>query len=47
MANIKLFNINSEVASEVKIGSMALERSLQRLFEANLDTLLGVNSAGF
>ena len=42
MANIKLFNINSEVASEVKIGSMALERSLQRLFEANLDTLLGV-----
>lgn len=42
LADIKLFNIKSGVAAEIKAGSMALERSLQHLFEANLETLLGV-----
>ena len=42
MADIKLFNIKSGRADEIKAGSVALERSLQRLFEANLETLLGV-----
>ena len=42
MADIKLFNIKSGMVDEIKAGSVALERSLQRLFEANLETLLGV-----
>lgn len=42
MADVKLFNVKSGVAAEIKAGPMALERSLQRLFEANLETLLGV-----
>ena len=42
MADIKLFNISSGAVEEIIAGSMGLERSLQRLFEANLETLLGV-----
>jgi len=42
LADIKLFNISSGAVEEIIAGSMGLERSLQRLFEANLETLLGV-----
>lgn len=42
MGDIKLFRLQSGVASEVAVGALGLEKSLQNLMEANLDTLLGV-----
>lgn len=42
MGDIKLFRIDGSVVSELDGGSVALEKSLQTLFEKNLSTLLGV-----
>lgn len=42
MSDIKLFKKNGEVLSELSAFSSPLEKSLQTLFEKNLDALLGV-----
>lgn len=42
MSDLKLFRIIDGVASELASSSVALERSLQRLIEANMETLFGV-----
>lgn len=42
MSDIKLFRTAGSVVSELAGGAVALEKSLQTLFEANLDNLLGV-----
>jgi predicted transport protein len=42
MSDIKLFKIGSSVAEELPTQSPQVEKSLQSLFEANLETLLGV-----
>lgn len=42
MADIKLFQIHSSGVTELTGQSMAVEKSLQKLIEANLDVLLGV-----
>lgn len=42
MGDLKLFNISQAKVSELQSGSMDLERSLQVIFERNLETLLGV-----
>ena len=42
MSDIKLFQKNGEVLSELSASPSPLEKSLQTLFERNLDTLLGV-----
>lgn len=42
MSDIKVFRIGAGSATELKGQSVALEKSLQNLIEANLETLLGV-----
>ncbi|TPG13539.1 DUF5655 domain-containing protein [Sphingomonas oligophenolica] len=42
MSDIKLFRTAGNVVSELSGGTVALEKSLQTLFEANLEQLLGV-----
>lgn len=42
MSEIKLFNIQSNAATEIAGSASGLEKPLQTLFEQNLDTLLGV-----
>jgi len=42
VSDIKLFRTAGSVVSELAGGAVALEKSLQTLFEANLDNLLGV-----
>lgn len=42
MSEIKLFNIQSNAATEIPGSASGLEKPLQTLFEQNLDTLLGV-----
>ena len=42
MSDLKLFRITDGVATELQGASVALERSLQKLIEANMDTLFGV-----
>jgi predicted transport protein len=42
MSDLKLFRTTSEGVAEIAGGAMALEKSLQTLFEANLEALLGV-----
>jgi len=42
MSDIKLFRTAGNVVSELAGGAVALEKSLQTLFEANLEQLLGV-----
>ena len=42
MSDIKLFQTSAMGVSELSGGDVLLEKSLQNLFEANLETLLGV-----
>ncbi len=42
MADIKLFRVSQSDAAELAPQSMQIEKSLQTLFEANLETLIGV-----
>ena len=42
MSDLKLFRVTDGVASELAGSSVALERSLQKLTEANMETLFGV-----
>lgn len=42
MSDLKLFRTTSSGVAELPGGAMALEKSLQTLFEANLEALLGV-----
>lgn len=42
MSDLKLFRTTSAGVAEIAGGAMALEKSLQTLFEANLEALLGV-----
>lgn len=42
MSDIKLFRTVGDIVSELAGGAVALEKSLQALFEANLENLLGV-----
>ena len=42
MSDIKLYRMAQGGVSELAGGAVALEKSLQNLFEANLETLLGV-----
>lgn len=42
MSDIKLFRLSADKISELVGGAMSLEKSLQVLFEKNLETLLGV-----
>jgi len=42
VSDLKLFRISEGVASELASSSVALERSLQKLIEANMETLFGV-----
>ncbi len=42
MSDLKLFRTTSSSVAELPGGAMALEKSLQTLFEANLEALLGV-----
>ena len=42
MSDIKLFRIRSSVVDELTSTSVALEKSLQTLIEAHLETFLGV-----
>lgn len=42
MGDIKLFRLQGGAVVEVALGPVALEKSLQNLVEANLETLLGV-----
>ena len=42
MSDLKLFRTTSAGVAEIAGGAVALERSLQTLFEANLEALLGV-----
>ena len=42
MSDLKLFHITNGSAQELKGKSVALEVSLQRLIEANMETLFGV-----
>ncbi len=43
MSDIKIFNTTSGIASELVGRNASLERALQNLFEANLETLIGVH----
>lgn len=42
MSDLKLYRLEGAAVTELSSGSMALERSLQTLFEQNLESLLGV-----
>ena len=42
MSDLKLFRTSASGVSEISGGAMALEKSLQTLFETNLEALLGV-----
>lgn len=42
MSDIKLFRINKGQATELQGAASDLERPMQNLIEANLDTLLGI-----
>ena len=42
MSDIKLFRTANDTVAELSGGAVALERSLQLLFEKNLEALLGV-----
>lgn len=42
MSDLKLFRITAVGVAEISGGAVALEKSLQTLFEVNLETLLGV-----
>jgi predicted transport protein len=42
MSDLKLFRTTAAGVAEISSGAMALEKSLQTLFEANLEALLGV-----
>jgi hypothetical protein len=41
MSDLRLFQISTGVATEVKFGTMALERFLQTLIEKNMEVLSG------
>ncbi|XDZ64986.1 endonuclease NucS domain-containing protein [Alphaproteobacteria bacterium LSUCC0684] len=42
MSDIKLFNLNGQTVNEINGAVIELEKSLQTLFERNLDALIGV-----
>ena len=42
MSEIKLFNIRNLQAHELQSGAAELEKDLQNLVEANLETFLGI-----
>ena len=42
MSDLKLFRLQSDTASEISGEAVELERSLQKLIERNLETLVGV-----
>lgn len=42
MADLKLFSINQGQATEMASSSVALERDLQKLVEANMETIFGI-----
>ena len=42
MSDLKLFRLSSSGVSELQGAMLPLERSLQTLFERNLDGLLGI-----
>ena len=42
MSDIKLFRLSDNQITELARQAIQVEKSLQSLFEANLDTLLGV-----
>lgn len=42
MSDLKLFRTSASAVAEISGGAVALEKSLQALFEANLEALLGV-----
>ena len=42
MSDIKLYRMTQGGVAELSGGAVALEKSLQTLFEANLESLLGV-----
>lgn len=42
MSDLKLFRLSSAGVSEMKGGTLALERSLQTLFEQNLEAFMGI-----
>ena len=42
MSDLKLFRLSSDGVSELQGATLPLERSLQTLFERNLDRLLGI-----
>ncbi|MBV8526541.1 MAG: hypothetical protein JOY71_31255 [Acetobacteraceae bacterium] len=42
MSDIKLFQIHNGRTAELVGQAVQIEKSLQRLFEANLETLLGI-----
>ena len=42
LSDVKLFALQAERVSELSPSSIQVEKSLQNLFEANLDTLLGI-----
>jgi hypothetical protein len=42
MSDLKLFRLSSGGVAEMKGSTLALERSLQTLFEQNLESLLGI-----
>lgn len=42
MGDIKLFKIKNDTVKELEGKSLAIEKSLQQLFEKHLETLLGI-----
>lgn len=42
MSDLKLFRMNNGIATELPGGSVALEKALQTVIEANMETLFGV-----
>lgn len=42
MGDIKLFSLNGDTVNELEGQSVAIEKSLQNLFERHLETFLGV-----
>lgn len=42
MGDIKLFRLNGDTVDELEGQSVAVEKSLQHLFERHLETFLGV-----
>ena len=42
MSDIKIFKIQNQTVNEIKVSSVALEKSLQALMEKNLEEILGI-----